>query len=133
MPGVTEPATEMVSALLALPLAGGVTELGEKPQVTPAGWPEQERATALLKPFVDDTVQVLPPLPPWATDRLDGLHETEKSGVGVPAVGVTVTQLLARPKQAFEAPAGTVLDEAARSRSPRTHSRVRRRRGRTSA
>ena len=44
------PATETVSALLALPLAGGVTELGAKPQVTPAGWPEHERATALLKP-----------------------------------------------------------------------------------
>src|SRR5262245_30199576 len=99
----------MVSALLALPLAGGVTEDGTKPQLTPAGWPAQESATALLKPFVDVTVQVLEPLPPWATDRLDGLHETEKSGVGEPAVGVTVTQLLARPKQAFEAPAGTTL------------------------
>jgi hypothetical protein len=109
VPGVVVPATEIVSALLALPLAGGVTELGTNPQVTPAGWPEHERATALLKPLVDDTVQVLDPLPAWATDRLDGLHETAKSGVGVPAVGVTVAQLLLRPKQAFEAPAGTTL------------------------
>ena len=40
--------------------------------------------------------------------RLDGLQETEKSGV-TEAAGVTVTQLLARPKQALEAPAATTL------------------------
>ena len=34
------------------------------------------------KPPVELTVQVDPPLPPWAIDRLDGLHATLKSGVG---------------------------------------------------
>jgi hypothetical protein len=76
-------------------LAGGVTEAGEKEQEAPAGRPVQERATALLKPFCEATVQVLVPLPPWPTDREDGAHETVKLGV-TEAAGVTVEQLLAR-------------------------------------
>ena len=94
---MTEPATETISALLALPLAGGVTELGTNPQVTPLGRPVQVRPTALLKPPVEVTVQVLPPLPPCATVKAAGLHETLKSGVAGPAAGVTWAQLLARP------------------------------------
>ena len=90
-----------VTVLLALPFAGGVTGLGLAEQVTPAGRPAQARLTALLKPFCDVTVQVLVALPPWAAVRLDGLQAMVKSGV-TEAAGVTVRQVLARPKQAFE-------------------------------
>ena len=55
----------------------------------------QDRLTALLNPLVEVTVQVLVPLPPWVTLRLDGLQEMLKSGVAE-AAGVTVTQLLTR-------------------------------------
>ena len=69
--------TEMVSVLFTLPLAGGVTEAGLKLHVAPAGRPVQERRDRRsLKPLVEVTVQVLVPLPPCWTVRLDGLHET---------------------------------------------------------
>jgi hypothetical protein len=74
--------TETVSALLALPFAGGVTDDGLKAHVAPEGRPLQERATAAEKPPVEVTVQVEPPLEPCWIDRLDGLQATLKSGVG---------------------------------------------------
>jgi hypothetical protein len=40
--------------------------------------------------------------------RLDGVQETVKSGL-VGRLGVALTQVLARPKQAEEEPAGTTL------------------------
>src|SRR5262245_14634066 len=82
-----------VTVLLAVPLGGGVTEDGLGVQVTPVGMAPQARVTALLKPLSEVTVQVVVLLPPWATETLDGLQATEKSGVAV-ALGVTVTQLL---------------------------------------
>ncbi len=63
-PTAVVPATETVRALVPEPLAGGVTEAGLKPQVAPAGRPEQARLTALAKPPVEVTVQVLEALPP---------------------------------------------------------------------
>src|SRR6185436_14813251 len=108
VPVAAEPDTDTVSVLLTLPPDGGVTGLPTKPQVTPLGRPVHDRVTALLKPFTEVTVQVLVALPPWAADRLDGLQETVKSGV-TEAVGSTVSQLLARPEQAFDAPAATTL------------------------
>jgi hypothetical protein len=78
-------------------LAGGVTLAGLKPQEEPDGRLAHDSVTALEKPLIEVTVQVEVVLLPWVTVRLDGLHAMLKSGVGVPAVGVTVTQLLARP------------------------------------
>jgi hypothetical protein len=95
VPDPTEPATDTVNVLFALPFDGGVTELGEKPQLMPLGWPEQERATELEKPLIEDTVVVAVPLLPAEMVRLEGLTATAKSGVtGAP--GVTVRQVLAR-------------------------------------
>jgi hypothetical protein len=74
--------------LVVLPFVGGVTDVGAKLQDAPLGNPEQARATALAKPFVEVTEQVLGVLPPGAMVKLDGLHDTLKSGVGaVPQVG----------------------------------------------
>src|SRR5262245_30615022 len=100
------PDTFTVNVLLALPPDGGVTDDGTKLQVAPLGRPVHDRLTALLKPFCEVTVQVLVALPPWAAVRLDGLQASVKSGV-TEAAGVTVRQVLARPKQALEAPAAT--------------------------
>ena len=86
-----------VSALGVLPLAGGVTGFGTKAQVTPAGWPTQERLTALLKPLARSRCRCSSPLPPCWIVRLDGLQETVKSGGGGPGAGVTVAQLLTGP------------------------------------
>ena len=88
--------TETVSVLFTLPFAGGVTEAGLKLHDVPAGRFAQERVTALAKPLMELTVQVVPPLLPCWMVRLDGVHERLKSGVA-PAVGVALTQLLARP------------------------------------
>jgi hypothetical protein len=82
VPVGVEPETETVSELLAEPLAGGVTDDGLKAHEAPDGRPLHERPTAEEKPPLDVTVQVDPPLPPCAIDRLDGLHATLKSGVG---------------------------------------------------
>jgi hypothetical protein len=99
-PGVTLGPTATVKVLLAEPLAGGVTELGEKLPVTPAGWPEQLSVVALLKLPSDCTVAVLVPLWPWVTLNVEGLQLTLKSvtvtgisrlWVWPPLVPVTVT------------------------------------------
>ena len=80
--GVAAP-TVTVSALVVLPLAGGVTDVGTKPHEAPLGRPEQERLTAEEKPPVEVTVQVEPPFEPCWIVRLDGAQATLKFGVGV--------------------------------------------------
>ena len=50
-----------------------------KEHVTPAGRPVQDRVTALANALIDCTVQMLVPLPPWGTSRLDGLQVRPKS------------------------------------------------------
>jgi hypothetical protein len=82
VPVAVDADTATVRLLVALPLAGGVTEAGLKLHVAPLGSPEQDRETALAKPFVELTVHVLVPLAPCWTLRLEGLHETLKSGGG---------------------------------------------------
>jgi hypothetical protein len=57
-----------------------VVEAGLKLAVTPAGKPLAARATEPLKPFSGLTVMVLLPDAPWATERLVGLADSEKSG-----------------------------------------------------
>ena len=57
-----------------------VVEAGLKLAVTPAGKPLAARATVPVKPFSGLTVMVLLPDAPWATERLVGFADSEKSG-----------------------------------------------------
>ena len=82
-PAAADAEAVRVRVEVALPLAGGVTEAGEKEAVTPLGRPEAERETVALKPFRLPTVIVLVPLEPWATLSEAGEAEIEKSGVAV--------------------------------------------------
>src|SRR5437762_5422366 len=84
-PGLTVESTFTLSVLVIDPSAGGVTGLGLKSQVTPAGWPLQDSVTAPTKPFSEVTVYVLVPLAPCSTVNDDGLQLTLKSG-GAPAL-----------------------------------------------
>src|SRR5687768_7495800 len=103
LPVVAPAVAAMVRVVLAVPFAGGVTEAGLYEQLAPEGRLAQPRVTALLKPLVEVTVQVVLLLEPWVTVTLDGLQLIEKSGVA-DATGVTVAQLLTRLKQALDAP-----------------------------
>jgi hypothetical protein len=47
---------ETLRVEVAVPLGGGVTEVGFRTQVPPGGHPETLRPTLLLKPFTDPTV-----------------------------------------------------------------------------
>ena len=62
------------------PLAGGVTEVGTNPVVTPVGKPDALSVTAELNPFVLVTVIVLVPFEPWLMVTLLGAAETVKLG-----------------------------------------------------
>ena len=75
-------ATDTVSTLVAVPFAGGVTGVGLKPHVAPAGRPVHDRPTAELKPLRLATVTVLVPLAPWTIVTLEGEAERLKSGGG---------------------------------------------------
>jgi hypothetical protein len=77
---------ETVRVVVAVPLAAGVTEAGEKEQLAPEGRAEQARLTAVANPFCDVTVQVLVSVPPCRTDRLVGVQERAKLGGGVVTV-----------------------------------------------
>jgi hypothetical protein len=57
-----------------------VVDAGLKLAVTPAGKPLAASETLPLKPFSGLTVMVLLPDAPWATVRLVGLADSEKSG-----------------------------------------------------
>jgi hypothetical protein len=85
-----------------------LTDVGLNAQLRPEDRPEHEKPTAPLNPLSADTVQVLVVLEPWVTVSDDGLQARVKSGF-VGAVGVALTQLLARPVHAEEAPAATTL------------------------
>src|SRR5215467_5441786 len=67
-----------------------VVEAGLKLAVTPAGKPLAVRATVPAKPLIGVTVIVLLPLAPWATVRLAGLADSEKSGVTLVTVSAIV-------------------------------------------
>ena len=57
-----------------------VVDAGLKLAVTPVGKPLATRATVPVKPFSGLTVMVLLLDAPWATERLVGLADSEKSG-----------------------------------------------------
>jgi len=63
-------------------VAGGVTGLGLKPPVTPAG-KEAVRITGELKPPEEVTVTIAVPVPPGLRTRLLGLVEMLNIGVAV--------------------------------------------------
>lgn len=102
MPVAVEAPMLIVRTDVAEPSIGGVTKVGLKVPVAPAGRPEIERLTAELKPFNDVIVIVEVPEPPWTIVRVVGEAEIEKSGgaaivseivtvcVKVPLVPVTV-------------------------------------------
>src|SRR5262245_59587370 len=75
-PRVAAPEAVNVNTLL-VPVADG----GLKLALTPLGNPLALKATLLVKPPVRVIVIVLVPLAPRVTVRLDGLGESEKSGV----------------------------------------------------
>ena len=80
-PAVAELLAVNVRAEVALPLAGGVTGLGENDAVTPEGSPETLNVTAELKLPLLVTVIVLLPDPPWAMDRLLGEADNATDGL----------------------------------------------------
>jgi hypothetical protein len=49
----------MVIVEVALPFAGGITEVGLKLTVTPEGTFEADKLTLLLKPLIDMTITVV--------------------------------------------------------------------------
>ena len=65
-------------------LPGGVTDVGFRVQVVPAGQPETVRATKLLNPLSAVTVTVELPEPPCVSVNELGLAESEKSGAEEP-------------------------------------------------
>lgn len=77
---------------MAVPFAGGVTDVGFRVAVTPAGAPEADSATAALKPETLVTVIVLVPLVAWTTEALVGFADKVKFG---PEVTVSETVVLA--------------------------------------
>ena len=85
MVNVAEPAVAELLAVsviveVALPLAEGVTELGENDAVTPEGRPETLSDTAESKPSLLATVIVLLADPPCAMERLLGESDNENEG-----------------------------------------------------
>src|SRR5438552_2504182 len=95
-PGLAVESTFTVNVLVTDPLAGGVTGLGLKLQLTRAGCPLQDSVTPLLKPLSEVTVQVLVPPPPCARLNDDGLQLTLKSGGG-PALHLPALPALKTP------------------------------------
>ena len=79
---------------VALPFAGGVTGLVEKPAVTPLGNPLALNVVAELKPPVLVTVIVLVPLLPWVMVKELGEALTLKAGEVV-EVTVSATVVVA--------------------------------------
>ena len=71
--------TVTIRVLLIVPLGGGVTLAGLKPQVVPGGPPAQLRFTALINPSTDVTVQVEVAVPPARMLSIEGLQLILKS------------------------------------------------------
>ena len=69
------------SVVVALPLAAGASEVGERDAATPEGRPETVSDTTESKPWLLPTVMVLVPDAPCAIDRLVGESDTENDGV----------------------------------------------------
>jgi hypothetical protein len=87
-----------VSVEVALPFAGGVTEVGENAAVTPLGKPVVLSVVAELKLFWLVIVTVLVPFPPWATVREDGEAPIVKLGcAAVLTVSVMVVVWVVEP------------------------------------
>ena len=72
VPVVAVPDAVKVRVEVTLPLAGGVTGLGENAAVTPLGRPEALSVVAALKPFRLLMVMVLVPFPPWVMVSEEG-------------------------------------------------------------
>jgi hypothetical protein len=98
VPTVAVEATVIV--IVEVPEPGAAIDDGLKETVTPEGAPEADSAMALLKPPEIAVVMVELPAAPWAIETALGEAEIEKSGVGVPPVGVTDTQVLGAEAQA---------------------------------
>jgi len=79
-PAVAELLAVSVSVEVVLPLAEGVTELGESDAITPEGRPETLSDTAESKPSLLATVIVLLADPPCAMERLLGESDNENEG-----------------------------------------------------
>lgn len=92
VPTVADAEAVNVRVELVLPLAGGVTGLGEKAAVTPEGRPVALSVVAELKPFKLVMVVVLVPVPPWLTVTEVGESAMEKSGA---AAAVIVSEMVA--------------------------------------
>jgi len=87
VPSKAEPEL-IVTVLLTLPLAAGVTVAGENEQLAPAGRPAQDMPTALVKPLSEVIVQTRFLLVPVGIDKVRVPQETVKSPVGAGAVTV---------------------------------------------
>jgi hypothetical protein len=74
---------DTVAVMVELPDPGAAMEAGLKPTVTPLGWPEALRATALLKPPETAVVTVELPELPSATEIAVGEAESENVGVAL--------------------------------------------------
>ena len=92
--GVRRRLVETLRVEVAVPLGGGVTELGFRRQVLPGGHPETLRLTLLLKLFTDPTVTEYVVLDPREIVWLDGVAEMVKSGGGALEVTTNCTVVL---------------------------------------
>ena len=78
------------------PDPGAAIDVGLKPTVTPAGWPEADNPTAASNPPETAEVIVDVPLEPWATETEPGEGEMLKVAVEV-TVKVTVFWFVMSP------------------------------------
>ena len=82
MPGAVEDDVVTVSVELFDPLGGMRTILGFTEAPGPGGVTIRVWLTAPVKPFTLERMILDRELLPWTTDRLDGLAEIVKSGIG---------------------------------------------------
>jgi len=110
VPVVAELLAVNVNVEVTLPLAEGVTELGENDAVTPEGNPDTLRATAEVKPPLLATVTVLAPDALCAIDRLLGESDSEKDAV---PLLVTVSAIVVLAVRLPLVPVMVTVDEPA--------------------
>ena len=82
---VADPTPAVLLAVKVRVLVAAVL-LGLNEAVTPAGKPEADKLTLLLKPFCGVMVMVFVPLAPCVSDILPSEVESEKLGCGGPGV-----------------------------------------------